>query len=100
MSSNNIVRTTDLPVTNTVGSSDRFLIIKVANSSVQNTYSVNAATMFSNTTLVLGKLVVTNRSTPANSTITVQAGEMFSDASYLYVATANNTLMRVSLSSF
>ncbi|NDG30417.1 hypothetical protein EB118_10130 [bacterium] len=38
--------------------------------------------------------------TPANSTITVKAGTMFYDNSYIYIATSNNNLKRVSLSSF
>lgn len=39
-------------------------------------------------------------STPANSTIAVKKGTLMFDSSYLYVATANNTLKRVALSSF
>lgn len=38
--------------------------------------------------------------TPANSVITSTKGVMFFDTSYLYVATANNTLKRVALSAF
>ena len=38
--------------------------------------------------------------TPANSTITVQQGTIFYDNTYIYVATSNNNLKRVSLSSF
>lgn len=44
--------------------------------------------------------VVIYNSTPANSTITVKKGTLMFDSSYLYVATANNTLKRVALSSF
>lgn len=44
--------------------------------------------------------VVIYNSTPANSTITVKKGTILFDASYLYVAVANNTLKRVALSSF
>jgi len=38
--------------------------------------------------------------TPANSAITVQQGTIFYDNTYIYIATSNNTLKRVSLSSF
>lgn len=38
--------------------------------------------------------------TPANSTITVQQGTIFYDNTYIYIATSNNNLKRVSLSSF
>jgi hypothetical protein len=44
--------------------------------------------------------VVIYNSTPANSTITVKKGTILFDASYLYVAVANNILKRVALSSF
>ena len=43
--------------------------------------------------------VVIYNSTPANSTITVKKGTLMFDTSYLYVATANNTLKRVALST-
>lgn len=39
-------------------------------------------------------------STPANSTINVKQGTIFFDSSFLYIATSNNNLKRVSLSSF
>lgn len=44
--------------------------------------------------------VVIYNGTPANSTITVKKGTIMFDSSYLYVATANNVLKRVSLSAF
>jgi len=44
--------------------------------------------------------VVVYNATPANSTITVKKGTLMFDNNYLYVATANNTLKRVGLSSF
>ena len=44
--------------------------------------------------------VVIYNSTPANSTITVKKGTLMFDTSYLYIATANNVLKRVALSTF
>ena len=44
--------------------------------------------------------VVIYNSTPANSTITVKKGTLMFDTSYLYIATANNTLKRLALSAF
>jgi len=44
--------------------------------------------------------VVIYNATPANSTITVKKGTIMFDSSYLYVATANNVLKRISLTSF
>ncbi len=38
---------------------------------------------------------------PANSAaLTCQGGRLFTDGSFLYVSTANNTLMKVSLTTF
>ena len=44
--------------------------------------------------------VAIRNATPANSTITVRQGVLLYDANYLYIATSNNTLKRISLSSF
>lgn len=44
--------------------------------------------------------VVVYNATPANSTITVKKGTLLFDSDYLYIATANNVLKRVGLSSF
>jgi len=62
----------------------------------------NVETAFSNTTtpLPVGRLILANSSTPANSTITCRKGEFWFDATYLYVATSDNSLKRVALSSF
>lgn len=55
---------------------------------------VKANTIYTNN-FVLGTLA-----TPANSTINVKQGVIFYDTSYLYVAVANNQLMRVPLQAF
>jgi hypothetical protein len=44
--------------------------------------------------------VVIYNATPANSTITVKKGTLMFDNTYLYVATANNSLKRIALNSF
>lgn len=44
--------------------------------------------------------VVIFNTTPANSTITVKKGTLLFDNNYIYIATANNNLKRVLLSSF
>lgn len=44
--------------------------------------------------------VVIHNATPANSTITVKKGTIMFDSTYLYVATANNVLKRITLNSF
>ena len=45
-------------------------------------------------------VTIYNTSTPANSTITVKKGTLIFDSDYLYVATANNTLKRITLTAF
>jgi hypothetical protein len=45
-------------------------------------------------------LYVNIQPTPANSSIAIAQGGIFSDGTYLYVAVANNQLMRVPLQSF
>ena len=60
---------------------------------------------FANTTIsqleITGdRVVIQNTKTPASSTITITKGSIFFDTNYLYVATANNTIKRVALSSF
>jgi hypothetical protein len=44
--------------------------------------------------------IAPQQSTPANSSATCSAGEMWTDASYIYVCTATNTIKRAALSSF
>lgn len=81
-------------------SSNDSLVVCTSNGSVRRVLSGNA---FANTQVPLkvGKLQLANiGSTPANSTITVTQGEVWTDGTYLYVATANNTVKRVSLSAF
>jgi len=68
-----------------------------------NTKKISVQTLFSNTsnlTIVCNVFVTENQQTPANSTITVRKGTIFFDNSFLYVATANNVLKRISLESF
>ncbi len=54
----------------------------------------NSAILSANT------VIVRNSQTPANSSATATKGSIFYDSDYLYIATANNTLKRVALSSF
>lgn len=79
--------------------------IQVANVNVANSVSVgdrvvmcmaNGAvrlTPVSNTVVLLNV-------TPANSTVNCNFGQLFFDSNYLYIATANNNLKRVALTTF
>ena len=44
--------------------------------------------------------VVIQNVTPANGTITVTKGTIMFDSSFIYIATANNVIKKVALSSF
>lgn len=75
-----------LPELTTANNSTLFVVQHTANS-IANTYYIKQPNIFKN-------------ETPANSTVTVVKGTIYYDSNYLYVATANNTLKRVALSSF
>lgn len=75
-----------------------------------NTYQMNIASMFANisanitfsnsSVVSVNGFIISRTDTPANSTITVTAGSIWSDGTYLYVATANNNLKRIALTAF
>lgn len=93
---------TELQSLTTPAGEDLLVIVDSPTSSA-NTKKVSVQTLFGNTqnlTFVCNVLVTENKQTPANSSVTVRKGTVFFDDSYLYVATANNVLKRVSLSSF
>lgn len=73
----------------------------VALISANSFYSnVKYTVSFANTT-ILSNVVFSNVSfTPTNSTINVAKGTVWFDSNYMYVATSNNNVKRVSLSSF
>lgn len=75
----------------------KFVVNHTSNSGVTNTYTLSVTTLLSENN---SANVILKNSTPANSTVTVKAGTIFYDSSYLYIAVANNTLKRVALSSF
>ena len=52
-------------------------------------------------TVTVNILTMANTATPANTNaLTLGQGEIFWDADYIYVATANNVVKRAALSSF
>jgi len=80
----------------TAPSADDLIVIVDSPSGTPVTKYVTVGNLLGNST---ANVVIFN-STPANSTITVKKGTLMFDTSYLYIATANNTLKRVALSSF
>lgn len=79
-------------------------------SNTANTYKITVANLFGNSsanlyisnayTFSANTVIVRKNSTPANSTANCVKGEIWNDGTYLYVATANNVIKRVTLSSF
>jgi len=92
---NNVKKTSELPTTNSASGSDRVVILKDP-AGTPSTRTITVTNLFGNSS---ANLVIRNI-TPANSTINVNAGTIFYDSSYLYIAVANNVLKRVSLQSF
>ena len=89
---------------------DLLIIVKNRAGANMETRSISLSTLFTNNSsnvtisnsaiLSTNTFILRNRQTPANSTITITQGTILFDSDYIYVATANNTLKRVSLSSF
>ena len=88
---NTDIKISALTPTALVANTDLFLVVRAPSGSpTSNTITLN---------VLRNQLAIAN--TPANSTsTTVLRGTLLYDASYLYVATANNTVKRVALSTF
>lgn len=82
---------------NTTSTGDLLLLL-VNPSSSPNTRSITVGN-FQKVTRA-NTLIISYKATPANSTPTIEQGTIFFDDNYLYVATSNNTLKRLSLSAF
>lgn len=88
---NNSIKLSQEPVVTTVNpTADRLVLVANASGNA-SLVTVPVANIYTN-------IQVAN--TPANSSPTVGQGFIFTDGTYLYVATANNTLKRVALGSF
>lgn len=88
-------KVTELTALTSPAGEDLLLIIDDP-SGTPTTKKVTVSNLFGNST----SNVVIYNTTPANSTITVKKGTIMFDTTYLYVATANNVLKRVALTSF
>ncbi len=80
----------------TAPAGDDLLVIVDDVAGTATTKKVTVANLFGNSS---ANVVIFN-ATPANSTITVKKGTLLFDNNYIYIATSNNNLKRVSLSSF
>jgi hypothetical protein len=105
----NAVTISDLP-TLAAPNANTVLVVNHTVGSVVNTYQLSTNNLYSNVaanvtlvnTAVLSAntIIVRNKQTPANSTITVTRGTILFDDNFIYIAIANNSLKRVALSSF
>jgi len=95
MSANtNTIKFSQLPIANTAGTSDRLVLVSLANPSNPALETISISNIYT----TANSINVAN--TPANSSITVSQGSIFMDLNYLYVAVANNVLKRVALGAF
>lgn len=107
-----VKKISELTATTTANSTDYFVLVSDT-SGTPSTQRLNAGRLltqglkarFANTTAsqfttTSDKIVIENDKTPTSSTQTITKGSIFFDASYLYVAVANNTIKRVALAAF
>jgi hypothetical protein len=86
-----------VPTTNTITYTTFF-----NNVSVNVTFSANVNALNVTSNVVIANTLISGfKNTPTNSiSLSVQAGTIFFDNNYVYVATSNNTVKRSALSSF
>ena len=107
-----VKKISELTATTSANSTDYFVLV-TDTAGTPSTNRLNAGRLlttglkarFANTTIsqlaITGdRVVIENDKTPSSNTQTMTKGSIFFDTNYLYVATANNTIKRVSLSSF
>ena len=80
----------------TAPSGDDLLVIVDDPTGTPVTKKVTVANFFGNSSAN----VVIQNVTPANGTITVKKGTIMFDSDFIYIATANNVVKKVSLSAF
>lgn len=93
---------TELPQASSISAND-LLVVVVNPASLSDTQKVTVNTFFSNVAIgntTINRLVVSDKRTPANSTITVAQGTIFYDNTYIYIATSNNVVKRITLEAF
>jgi len=97
MAGNNSIKLSAINPKNNADGTDQ--VVAVSNVSGGD-FLIPVSNLFSNTTLWANNLVLKQNNTPANSTANVIGGSIWSDGTYIYVATSNNTIKRVGLTSF
>ena len=86
---------------------DSLLVAVLTPTGVTTTVNIALDDFFANvvvdakfTSVTTAELVMSNNTTPASSSANATQGEIWSDGTYLYVATDLNTIKRVALSAF
>lgn len=92
-------RISEFPIANTMGDTDRLLII-TGTGSEPVTQTVSKGNFFKSVTALSPATLQIPKSTPANSTSNAVGQSIWMDTNFLYVAVANNVIKRVALSSF
>lgn len=104
MANSTVNVTTDLPSVNTVGTTDKFLVVtNTSGNAVLSSVSANNLLGNSNVSIVVSAskdFIISKNTTPANSTINATPRSMWFDDGYIYCVTANNDIKRVPLESF
>lgn len=90
-------KTSNLAVITSANTNDRIVVVSNTSGNTQTT-TISVGNLFGNSNVIVKSSRI---STPANSSAAnVAQGGIYDDGTYLYIATANNTLKRVALSSF
>jgi len=92
---NNAVKTSELPVATSLSANDRVVVLTDP-AGTPITKAASLSTLFGNA----AANVEIEYYTPTTSSASAQEGVITYDSSYLYVAVANNSWKRISLSSF
>lgn len=88
-----------LPANRKISVSNLFANV-VVNTHIGGTLSANGDVDFTSSNTEVSNLHITYDSTPASSSEAVLKGKFWFDDNYLYVATANNEIKRISLTTF
>ena len=91
----------ELTETNILDSEDYIIVITNPDTNLIDTNKITKSNFFANVSrITTNTLIISSKTTPSNSTMTISRGNLFFDDDYLYVPTANNTIKRIALQAF
>ncbi len=89
-----------LSTANSISNGD-YIVVVTDPTTLAETKKITFSNLLANVAVMsVNSFIITNNATPSNSSITIARGKIFFDSDYLYVAVANNTIKRVSLTAF